>query len=304
LAVVLAGCGVLAAAGFWFHSQNTAIPLAVLPFANLSPDSADEYIADGLTDEIIRNLSILDGLTVRSQTSSFTFKPKARNVREARRELEADYILEGSVLRSGQQWRVNTQLVRARDDSPVWSGRFDREVTDVLAVQDEISRGIVNSLRLKLGHGRRRYETNTEVYDMYLRARAAATRTFPGRPEVIDLFEKAVDLVLFWSLDRFSREGALATLKYLEMLGSYGVGFRSYSEQYLDSCGIFKDAVLRILACVTKQEWISRAIAPRPAWLEPAAKGASAAGQSWSSIASALCGWMRTAIPNRRLPKR
>jgi DNA invertase Pin-like site-specific DNA recombinase len=71
-----------------------------------------------------------------------------------------------------------------------------------------------------------------------------------------DAARRQFDLVLFWALDRFSREGALATLKYLEMLGSYGVGFRSYSEQYLDSCGIFKDAVLSIIATVAKQERI------------------------------------------------
>jgi DNA invertase Pin-like site-specific DNA recombinase len=71
-----------------------------------------------------------------------------------------------------------------------------------------------------------------------------------------DAARRQFDLVLFWALDRFSREGALATLKYLEQLGAYGVGFRSYSEQYLDSCGIFKDAVLSILACVAKQERI------------------------------------------------
>src|SRR5208282_40488 len=76
--------------------------------------------------------------------------------------------LEGSVLRSGQQLRINAQLVRVRDDFPLWSGRFDRELTDVLAIQDEISRGIVNSLRLKLGSGRRRYETSAEAYDLYL----------------------------------------------------------------------------------------------------------------------------------------
>jgi DNA invertase Pin-like site-specific DNA recombinase len=71
-----------------------------------------------------------------------------------------------------------------------------------------------------------------------------------------DAARRQFDLVLFWSLDRFSREGALATLKHLEMLGAHGVGFRSYSEQYLDSCGIFKDAVLSILATVAKQERI------------------------------------------------
>jgi adenylate cyclase len=138
----------------------------------VSHDPANDYFADGLTDELIRNLSIVDGLVVRSRTSSFAFKGKPRNIREAGRQLQADCILEGSVLRAGQQLRINAQLVRVRDDSPLWSGRFDRELTDVFAIQEEISRGIVNSLRLKLGRGRRRYETSTEAYDLYLRGRA------------------------------------------------------------------------------------------------------------------------------------
>jgi serine/threonine-protein kinase len=163
------------AAGFialnWWRSQrNVPIPIAVLPLHSLSPDPANDYFADGLTGEIIRNLSIIEGLAVRSQTSSFAFKGKPQNVREAGRQLAADYILEGTVLRAGQQLRITAQLVRVRDDFPVWSGRYDRELTDVFVIQDEISRGIVNSLRLKLGRGRRRYETSTEAYDLYLRA--------------------------------------------------------------------------------------------------------------------------------------
>jgi TolB-like protein/Flp pilus assembly protein TadD len=152
--------------------RNAPIPIAVLPLTNLSQDPANDFFADGLTDEIIRNLSIIEGLAVRSQTSSFVFKGKPRNVREAGKQLEADYILEGSVLRDGQQLRIIAQLVRVRDDFPLWSGRYDRELPDVLAIQDEISRGIVNSLRLKLGRGRRRYEIRSDVYDSYLQARA------------------------------------------------------------------------------------------------------------------------------------
>jgi TolB-like protein len=164
----------VAAAGWWLIQQKSAaIPIAVLPLTNLSEDSTNDYFADGLTDEIIRNLSIIDGLAVRSQTSSFVFKGKPRNVREAGEQLKVDYLLEGSVLRSGQQLRINAQLVRVRDDSPLWSDKFDRELTDVFAIQDEISRGIVNSLRLKLGRGRRRYETSAEAYDLYLRDRSS-----------------------------------------------------------------------------------------------------------------------------------
>ena len=160
-------------AAWWVQLSRAPIAIAVLPFTNLSPDSANEYFADGLTDEIIRDLSIIDGLAVRSQTSSFVFKGKPRNLREAGEQLHADYILEGSVLRSGQQLRINARLVRVRDDSPIWSSRFDRGLRDVLAIQDEISRGIVNGLRLKLGRGRRRYETSVEAYDLYLRDRAS-----------------------------------------------------------------------------------------------------------------------------------
>ena len=161
----------LMAVGWWrFQYQNAPIPIAVLPLTNLSQDSANDYFADGLTNEIIHDLSTLDGLAVRSQTSSFAFRGKPRNIREAGNQLGADYILEGSVLRAGQHIRINAQFVRVRDDFPVWSGRYDREFSDIFAIQDEISRGIVNSLRLNLGRGQRRYQTSPEAYDLYLRA--------------------------------------------------------------------------------------------------------------------------------------
>ncbi len=182
----------IALSGWWFHN-NVPIPIAVLPLNNLSEDPAHDYFADGLTGEIIRNLSIIDGLAVRSQTSSFAFKGKPENVREAGRQLQADYIVEGSVQRAGQQLRITAQLIRVSDDFPLWSGRYDRELTDVLAIEDEISRGIVNSLRLKLGGGRRRYETSAEAYDLYLQARALGIqRGLDGENRSVALFEAAI----------------------------------------------------------------------------------------------------------------
>src|SRR5712691_1484663 len=109
----------LIALGGWWFRKNVPIPIAVLPLNNLSEDSAHDYFADGLTGEIIRNLSIIDGLAVRSQISSFAFKGKPQNVREAGKQLQADYILEGSVQRAGQRLRITVQLVRARDDFPL-----------------------------------------------------------------------------------------------------------------------------------------------------------------------------------------
>jgi len=175
LMVALAGfVAVAAGTGWWWldRDRSESIAIAVLPLENLSHDPANDYFTDGLTAETIRSLSIIEGLSVRSQTSSFAFKGKPRNVQEAGAQLQANYLLEGSVLRAGQQIRVNIQLVRVRDDFLIWSGKYDRELTDIFAIQDEISRGIVNSLRLKLGRGRRRYETSKEAYDLYLRARA------------------------------------------------------------------------------------------------------------------------------------
>ncbi|MEO7650370.1 MAG: hypothetical protein ABIZ80_07865, partial [Bryobacteraceae bacterium] len=195
LAITLASLGlVLGVSGWWWVAHKSAlISLAVLPLDNVSEDPANDYFADGLTYEIIRNLSIIEGLAVRSQTSSFAFKDKPRNIREAGKQLDAEYILEGSVLRSGQQLRINVQLVRVRDDIPLWSGKFDHELTDIFAIQDEISRGIVNNLRLNLGRGRRRYETSTEAYDLYLRARALPIQHGqPGFDQSIGPLEEAI----------------------------------------------------------------------------------------------------------------
>ena len=180
--------------GWWRLQSTQPLTIAVLPLDNLSLDPANDYFSDGLTDELIRNLSLIDGLAPRSRTSSFAFKNKPRNLKEVASELHADYILEGSVLRAGQRLRIDAQLIRTRDDFPVWSDRFDREVTDLVAIQDEIARGIVNSLRLKLGRGRRRYETRLEAYDAYLRAQSLVTgEGLPAYERSIALFDAAIE---------------------------------------------------------------------------------------------------------------
>jgi serine/threonine-protein kinase len=179
----------------WAEHRSAPITIAVLPLENIGKDPANDYFADGLTDELIRNLSIIDGLAVRSRTSSFSLKDKPRNIRDAGEQLQADYILEGSVLLAGQKLRIDVQLVRVRDDLSVWSGRFDKELTDVFAIQDQISLGIVNNLRLNLGQGRRRYETSVEAYDLYLRARAQPdqrARTQDKGIEVVRIYRQVI----------------------------------------------------------------------------------------------------------------
>ena len=119
-----------AAIGMWWDlHKNAPIQIAVLPLVNLSQDPGNEYFADGLTDEIIRDLSIIDGLEVRSQTSSFSLKSKPRNVRDAGRQLDVDYIVDGSILSAGQQLRGNCEPASKRWRAPASgspSGEPDR----------------------------------------------------------------------------------------------------------------------------------------------------------------------------------
>jgi len=185
--------------GVWWATRPISKPysIAVIPLKNLSPDPGSDYFSDGLTDEIIHNLSIIDGLEVKSRTSSFAFRGERKDVHQIGAQLRANLLLEGSVLREGNRLRVNVQLIRVKDDYPLWSGEYDREVNDVFAIQDDISRSIVNELRLKLGRGQRRYNTNLDAYDDYLRAKVLLNG-LPGADSdaiaaSIPLFQEAID---------------------------------------------------------------------------------------------------------------
>jgi TolB-like protein/DNA-binding winged helix-turn-helix (wHTH) protein len=173
--VLLAAALLLIVTGvvWWrLRAQPRPYAIAVLPFKNLSPEPNSDYFSDGLTDEIIRDLSIIEDLQVKSRTSSFVFKNKPHNVHEVGSQLGANLLLEGSVLRAGERLRINVDLVRVADDSTLWSQRYDRDLKDVFAVQEEISRSIVNELRLRHVGGQRRYNANFEAYDLYLRAQS------------------------------------------------------------------------------------------------------------------------------------
>ena len=193
-----AALAVLAMGSWWMLRQSPGTyTIAVLPFKNLSSEPDSDYFSDGLTDEIISNLSVIDGLQVKSRTSSFFFKDKPSSIHDVGAQLGARLVLEGSVLRSGNKLRINAQLVRVSDDFPLWSNSFDRELKDVFAIQDEISRSIVNELRLELGRGQRRYNTNLEAYDLYLKAQTLSSNSvFPeGRDRLlagISVFEQVI----------------------------------------------------------------------------------------------------------------
>jgi len=122
----------------------------VLPFANLSADPENEFFADGMTDEVINALAKVPGLRVVSRTSAFAFKGKQLDVREIGAQLNVQAVVEGSVRRSGRRLRLSAQLTNVADGYQLWSESFDRELEDVFAVQDELSRGIVSALQIRL----------------------------------------------------------------------------------------------------------------------------------------------------------
>ncbi len=180
-----------------FASARGPYRIAVLPLVNESPQGEGDYLSDGLTDEIIRHLSVIDGLEVKSRTSSFAFKNRPRNIHDIGRELGVDLVLEGSVMRDGRRLRITADLVRVADDVTMWADRYDREMGDVLAIQDEISRSIVNELRLKQIGGKQRYNTNVDAYDLYIRAETLANDYTPGNDptlrQAVDLFRQAIE---------------------------------------------------------------------------------------------------------------
>jgi eukaryotic-like serine/threonine-protein kinase len=180
----------VAAAGVW----GSATPvIAVLPFKNLSSEPDSDYFVDGLTEEIIRNLAVIDGLQVRSPTSSFVFKNTSRALASIGEQLRVNLIVTGSVQREGKRLRINAQLVPVASDVPIWSDRYDRTLEEVFAIQDEISRGIVNKLRLTLGRGQRRYQPPMEAYELYLQGRAlVGRRGAKDARQAATLFEQVI----------------------------------------------------------------------------------------------------------------
>ncbi len=149
--------------------------IAVLPFTNISDDKAQAYFADGITEDIITDLSKVSGLFVVARTSTFTYKGKAVKVRRIAEDLGVRYVLEGSVRRSGDRLRINVQLIDAVKGSHVWAERYDREATDVFAIQDEIATKVAAELAVTLKTDEqqrlyRRHTDNLKAYETYLRA--------------------------------------------------------------------------------------------------------------------------------------
>ena len=148
--------------------------IAVLPFVNMSDDPEQEYFSDGITEDIITDLSKVSGLFVIARNSSFSYKGKQMKVQDVARDLGVRYVLEGSVRRAGNRLRITAQLIDAKTGDHLWAERYDRELKDIFTVQDEVARNVVSELAvtLKANESERLYRKHTEnieAYELYLR---------------------------------------------------------------------------------------------------------------------------------------
>ena len=167
-------------------SDRHQLFIAVLPFTNMSQDPEQEYFSDGITEDIITDLSKVSSLQVVARNTVFTYKGKSVKVKQLAQELGVHYVLEGSVRKAGQRIRITGQLIDAKNGGHLWAERYDRDLTDIFAIQDEITHAIVNQLKIKLLPEEKRAilcepTANVEAYTYYLRGRQfshAWTKTY------------------------------------------------------------------------------------------------------------------------------
>jgi len=191
--------------------ERSGPSVAVMPFQNLSPDPEGEYFSDGLAEEILNALSQVEGLTVAARASSFYFKGKTTEMAEIASRLRVANVLQGSVRRSGNRVRVTVQLVDLRNGFQLWSERYDRQMEDIFAIQDEITRGIAERFKVAFGSARRS-TTSVEAYELYLKGRHLWHQRSPATLRAaIKSFEQAIQL---------DPEYALA---YSGLVDSYGI---------------------------------------------------------------------------------
>jgi adenylate cyclase len=181
--------------------QSERPSIVVLPFNNMSGDPEQEYFSDGITEDITTDLSKISGLFVVARHTAFTYKGKPINVEQVGQELGVDYILEGSVRKAGTRIRVTGQLIGAKNGGHLWAERFDRNLTDIFAIQDEITHAIVDQLKVKLLAQEKRClgqdppTDNVEAYTYYLRGRQFLHRHSRSYYQLgRRMFAKAVEL--------------------------------------------------------------------------------------------------------------
>jgi adenylate cyclase len=176
--------------------------ICVLPFANMSGEAEQEYFSDGISEDIITDLTKVSALSVVARNTAFTFKGKAVDVRQVARQLEVSHVLEGSVRKAGNRVRITAQLIDGASGDHTWAERWDRDLTDIFALQDEISEAVVAALKVRLLPEEkeaieRRGTASAEAYDLYLMARqhlATGNRDFREADATLRLCHRATEI--------------------------------------------------------------------------------------------------------------
>jgi TolB-like protein/class 3 adenylate cyclase len=176
---------------------DEATAIAVLPFSNMSSDPEQEYFADGLAEDLITDLSKVPGLLVIARNSSFVYKGKAMDVRSIAEDLGVNYIIEGSVRRAATRLRINVQLIKAGTGTHLWAERFDRDLADIFALQDEVVGRILSALSTVLPTTTvkaRQRATSLDAYELFIRGRAMVTQFAEANRAARPLIERAIEL--------------------------------------------------------------------------------------------------------------
>ena len=174
------------------NSKNKSI--IVLPFENISSDPDQEYFSDGLTEEIISDLSQIHDLLVISRTSAMTFKGVKKKVQEIAEEVNVQFVLEGSVRKAGNNLRITVQLIDAMNDTHLWADKYTGTIDDVFNIQDKVSRSVVAALKIKLNPEEKKQTANLRAYDLYLLGRYYWNkRTKEGLQLSIEYFDKSIE---------------------------------------------------------------------------------------------------------------
>jgi TolB-like protein/tetratricopeptide (TPR) repeat protein len=213
-------------------SAASAVSIAVLPFVNMSEDKANEYFSDGLTEELLNVLANVPGLRVIARTSSFAYKGKDAKIADVAHDLNVDNVLEGSVRKAGVRVRITTQLIRASDSSHLWSETYDRDVNDIFAVQDEISKEVVDALKVRLLQAKASVQETggthaPEAYEAYLQGRFQKNK---GEGEdslraALAAFEEALRIDPGYARAYVGKAGTLTSLASNAYM-PYDTGFR------------------------------------------------------------------------------
>jgi TolB-like protein/Flp pilus assembly protein TadD len=216
--------------------------IAVLPFADMSPGEDQEYFCEGIAEELIDGLTKLEGLQVAARASAFQFRGKGHNVREVGEQLQVQTVLEGSIRKAGNRVRITAQLVDIADGFHLWSDKYDRDLDDIFAIQDEISLAIVESLKVRLLGGEKerlvkRRTRDPEAHSLYLKGRYCWNRRYEvGLKKALEFFQRASD------------KDPLSALPYVGIADSHNVlgwfGFVPANEAYPRA----KEAAARALA--------------------------------------------------------